>query len=146
MKDLHDWRYLQYYPSYHPARSSKIKMAIFSASACQKLANSFPEPSQNPVSSCKHKTKENINKLARPKNEQVVLYFFEENNWPEIEGRKFYAYYPAKGWKLQRGLNISNWKARAKNFVETGFEIKQEATRPISGYLSKLRKNYDEPL
>lgn len=154
LKDLNDWGYLHYFPSFHPARGSRIKMPKFGTTSgtttgtgtVQKLANSFPEPGQNLVPSYKHKTKENFNKLAKPKNESTVLDFFRENNWPEIEGRKFYAYYHAKKWKLQRGLNITNWKASAKNFVEKGYRIKQEAARPISGYLSKLRRNYDEPL
>ena len=154
LKDLNDWGYLRYFPSFHPARGSKIKMLKFGTStgttsgtaAYQKLANSVPEPGQNLVPSYKHKTKENLNKLAKPRNELEVLIFFKENNWPEMEGRKFYAYYHARNWKLQRGLNIINWKASAKKFVEKGYRIKQEAARPISGYLSKLRKNYDEPL
>jgi len=78
------------------------------------------------------------------------FWLFQENNWPEMEGRKFYAYYHSRNWKLQRGLNIKNWKAQAKKFVEKGFKIRQEAARPISGYLTNLKivkdKNYDEPL
>lgn len=154
LKDLNNWGYLNYFPSFHPARGSKIRMPIFGITsgtgAYQKLASSVPEPGQNLVPSYKHKTKENFNKLAKPKNELVVLNFFKENNWPEIEGRKFYAYYQSKGWKLQRGLNITDWKAIAKKFIEKGYEIKQEATTPISGYLNNLKsmtdKNYDEPL
>ena len=156
LKDLYDWGYLSYFPSFHPARGSKVNLFIFGTSSeqalnkcCtssgigtgQKLASCVPEPGQNLVPFYKHKTKENLNKLAKPKNEQVVLDFFKENNWPEIEGRKFYTYFQAKKWKLQRGLNILNWKATAKNFVEKGYKIKHEATRPINGYLNKLRKN-----
>ena len=150
LKDLKDWGYLNYFPSFHPARGSKISLFIFGTSsgtaAYQKMANSIPKPGQNLVPSLKHKTKENFNKLAKPRNEQIVLSFFKENNWAEIEGRKFYAYYHAKKWKLQRGLNITNWKATAKKFVEKGIEIKQELARPISGYLNNLRKKYKEPL
>tara|TARA_R110002051_G_scaffold91769_1_gene161559 strand:- start:207 stop:551 length:345 start_codon:yes stop_codon:yes gene_type:complete len=114
------------------------------------MANSVPEPGQNLVPSYKHKTKENLNKQAKPKNELAVLIFFKENNWPEMKGRKFYAYYHAIKWKLQRGLNVRNWKLQTKNFVENGYEIRHEAARPISGYLNNLKgvvgKNYDEPL
>ena len=158
LKDLNDWGYLNYFPSFHPARGSKVSMPIFGTSsgtssgtqAYQKLASYVPEPGQNLVPSYKHKTKENFNKLAKPRNELEVLAFFKENNWPEIEGRKFYAYYHTRKWKLQRGLNITNWKAQAKKFVEKGFKIKQEAARPFSGYLENFRgmkdRNYDEPL
>ena len=102
------------------------------------------------VSSYKHKTKENSNKLARPKNELEVLSFFKENNWPAIEGKKFYAYYQAKNWKLSRGLNIENWKESAKDYVVKGFIIKEKYTSPFSGYVDNLKnknvKDYDIPL
>jgi len=48
------------------------------------------------------------------------------------------------------GLNTRNWKERAKKLIEKGFKIRQEAARPISGYLNNLRNNhtkdYNEPL
>jgi len=150
LRALNDWGYLQYYPSFNPARGSKIRMAIFFAPERQNLANTVPEPGQNLVSSYKLKTKENFNKLARPKNELEVLLFFKTNHWPAIEGKKFYAYYEAKNWKLSRGLNIQNWKESAKNFVEKGFIIKEEYTSPFSGYVDNLKngngKDYDIPL
>ncbi|WP_299106887.1 hypothetical protein [uncultured Winogradskyella sp.] len=150
LKDLNEWGYLRYFPSYHPARGSKIEMAIFCCQPGQNLDNRVPEPSQNMVSSYKHKTKENYNKLARPKNELVVLEFFKENNWPYMEGKKFYAYYQNKNWKLSRGLNIQNWKESAKDYVEKGFIIKEKYTSPFSGYVDNLKNNnvkdYDIPL
>ena len=64
LKDLNDWGYLQYFPSYHPARGSKVKMPIFGTTdgtpTVQKLDNSVPEPSQNMVSFYKHKTKRKL--------------------------------------------------------------------------------------
>lgn len=152
LKDLNDWGYLRYYPSYHPARGSKVQMSIFFSSVGQKMANCVPEPGQNLVPSYKHKTIENLNKLARPKNELVVLNFFKENNWPVMEGKKFYAYYQANNWTLSRGLKIKNWKESAKKYVEKGFKIKEEYTSPISGHLDNLRrfdsrnKDYGQPL
>ena len=145
LKDLNDWGYLQYFPSFHPARGSRIKMTNFCTStgvgSGQKLANSVPEPGQTLVPSKNLKQKENFNKLATPKNELEVLSFFKINNWPAIEGKKFYAYYQSKNWKLSRGLEIKNWRESAKNFVEHGFKIKQVTTSPISGYVDRLRNN-----
>lgn len=69
LKDLNDWGYLKYFPSYHPARGSKVKMTIYcpnfatstgtgsGTTKAQNLASSVPEPSQNLVTSYKHKTK-----------------------------------------------------------------------------------------
>ena len=141
LKDLNDWGYLRYYPSYHPAQGSKVQMSIFFSSEGQKLANSVPEPDQNLVPFNKHKTLENLIKLARPKNELVVLNFFRENNWPVMEGKKFYTYYQDKNWILSRGFKIKNWKESAKNYVEKGFKIKEQYTSPISGHLDRLHTN-----
>lgn len=164
VRDLHNWNYLTYYPSYSPSRGSKIKMTVYrpnfdtssgtssDTSSVQKLASSVPEPSQNMVPSYKHKTKENLNKLAKPKNEFEVLIFFKENNWPAIEGKKYYAYYNTKDWKLSRGLAIKNWKETAKNYIENGHKMKEEYTSPISDYVNYLRKydnrnkDYGQPL
>lgn len=151
VKDLNDWSYLQYFPSYHPARGSIIRMAIFCDLPVQNLDKTVPEPRQKLVSSYKHKTNKTYNKLARPKNELVVLNFFKENNWPEIEGRKFFAYYQIKDWKLSRGLNIKNWKTAANNFVKNGFMAeKEQTTSPLNGYVgrlySKIKKDYGQPL
>lgn len=162
LKDLNDWGYLKYFPSYHPARGSKVKMTIYcpnfdtstgtgsGTTKGQNLASCVPEPSQNLVSSYKHKTKENKNKLARPKNELEVLNFFETNNWPAIEGKKFYAYYQTKDWKLCKGLKMKNWKTAANNFVEKGFRIEQQRTSPISDFVKNLQKkrnrDYRNPL
>ena len=142
LKDLNDWGYLRYYPSYHPAIGSKVQMSIFFTSDGQGLANCVPEPGQNMIPSYKHKTIENLNKLARPKNEQAVLIFFKENNWSAMKGKKFYAYYEARDWKLSRGLKITNWKTAASDFVQKGLQIKEEITRPNSGQQDNLRK-YD---
>lgn len=60
LKDLNEWEYLKYYPSYHPARGSRIKMFIFGTSLStqevQNLANSVPKAGQNLVPSYKLKT------------------------------------------------------------------------------------------
>lgn len=148
LKDLNSWGYLQYFPSYHPARGSKIKMTIYGTSSgtskVQNLARSDPKPSQNMVSSYKQKTLKNLNKMARPFNEEEVLLFFKTNNWEAIEGKKFYAYYQARDWKLSRGFKIKDWKLAASNYVEKGFKIKEEYTSPISDYLNNLRNNKDE--
>jgi len=37
LKDLNDWGYLNYFPSFHPARGSKISLFIFETSSEQVL-------------------------------------------------------------------------------------------------------------
>jgi hypothetical protein len=141
LRDLDAWGYLKYYPSYHPARGSKIKMnracpksgTTTGTQEVQNLDNCVPEPSQNLVSSFKHKTKENLNKMARPFNEFEVLHFFKTNNWPEIEARKFYVFIQSKKWKTDK------WQILAKIFVKNNFKLEEsKTTGPISGYVKRM--------
>ena len=144
LRDLDAWGYLTYYPSYHPSRGSKIKIAR----ACpksgttsgtlkvQNLANCVPEPSQNLVSSYKHKTEENLNKQPNIIfNVSVVVSFFKKNNWPEIEALKFHTYIKSKKWKTD------NWQMIAKIFAKNDFKLKEpKRTSPISGYVNRMKQ------
>ena len=158
LKELNEWGYLEYFPSYHPSIGSRIRMTNFGTSTgassgatrVQKMDGRVPEPGHGLVPFLKQKTKKNFYKLARPNNEIEVLNFFRKNNWPDIEGKKFYAYYQSKNWKLGRGLKIKDWKAAAKSYVKLGYIMKEEFRSPISGFMDHLRSpkpnNYDEPL
>ena len=138
LKDLNEWEYLKYYPSYHPARGSRIKMFIFETSLntqrVQNLANSVPEPGQNLVPSYKLKTNKNFIKRHPIKfNEKEVLLFFKKNNWEAIEAKKFYTYIKSKKWKTD------NWQIIAQIYAKNNFELKEpERTSPISVYLDNL--------
>ncbi|WP_445732398.1 hypothetical protein [Mariniflexile sp.] len=144
VRDLDAWGYLTYYPSYHPTRGSKIKMTkaciksgtTTGTQEVQNLDNSAPEPSQNLVSSYKLKTKENLNKQPKPIfNESEVTLFFKENNWPEIEARKFHVYIQSKKWRTD------NWQMMAKIFVKNNFKLEEpKKTSPISGYVNRMRQ------
>ena len=154
VRDLDAWGYLIYYPSYHPSRGSKIKMTraciksgtTTGTQEVQNLDNSVPEPSQNLVSSYKHKTKENLNKQSNIIfNKSEVILFFKKNNWPEIEARKFYAFIQSKKWKTD------NWQIVAKIFVKNNYMLEEpKGSSPISGYVNCIRqmkeKNKGEPL
>jgi hypothetical protein len=142
LRDLDAWGYIKYYPSYHPARGSKIKMTracpksgtTNGTQKVQNLDNYVPKPSQNLVSSYKRKTKENLNKQAVIFfNENEVLLFFKKNNWPEIEARKFYSFIQSKKWKTD------NWQILAKIFVKNNFKLEEpKTTSPISGYINRM--------
>ncbi|WP_290205261.1 hypothetical protein [Winogradskyella bathintestinalis] len=88
------------------------------------------------VSSYKHKTKENFNKLAKVNfNEKEVTLFFKKNNWPEIEAIKFYIFIKSKKWKTDK------WKIIAKIFVKKNYKLEEpKPTSPISGYLDRIEK------
>lgn len=140
LKDLNNWGYLIYFPSFHPNKSSKIEMTIFGtssgASSGQKLDSILSKPSQKLIPSLNYKINENINKLARPKNEQAVLMYFEDINWPKIEGTKFFIYGESKKWHLNAFSKARNWKNAAQIFAKNDFMLRPRQTSPISGHLS----------
>ncbi len=143
LRDLDAWGYLKYYPSYHPARGSKIKMTRACINSgtqeVRNLASCVPEPSQNLVTSYKHKTKENLNKQPKVNfNKKEVVLFFKKNNWPEIEARKFYTYIKLKKWKTGK------WQIIAKIFVKNNYKLEEpKTTNPISGYLNRINEMSD---
>lgn len=153
--DLSNWQYLNYYPSYHPSRGSKVEMKrhhpVYDPSSgtssgtvlIQKMANRVPEPSQNMIPFYKPKTNENLNKQpALFFNELEVLSFFKTNNWPEIEAKKFYAYFQSKKWMTINWKTHENWQKAAYTFAQNGYMMENyQKASPFSGYVKALKNN-----
>ena len=144
LKDLNDWDYLKYIPSYHPRIGSKIEMKYYrpkigtspSTLKVQNLDKFEPEPSQNLAPYKKLKTIRKLNKQPNDTfNEINVLSFFKENNWPAIEGEKFYIYLKTKRWKTE------NWKVIAQIFAKNKFMLNEpERGSPYFGYVKNLER------
>ena len=159
IKELHHWKYLLYEPSHNPFKGSRIKMFNFGTSDGQAL---YPNPTnigtsngQAVVSINKHiqtgKNNTNDNKLDQPKNENEVIAFFEKENWPELEAKKFYNHYQGIGWKVGGKTKIVDWHATARNWMIKAEELKEEKTLvAVSQNTDNLKtssnKNYNEPL
>ncbi len=93
----------------------------------------------------------NGNKLDRPKNENEVINFFQKENWPELEAKKFYNHYQGIGWKVGGKTKIIDWQATARNWMLKADELKTEKTTvAVSQNTDNLKtssnKNYNEPL
>lgn len=158
--ELNAYGYLDYRPSHDPARGSKIGMAIFCTQPVQKMDLGQPKNDrplvQKMVSLNKHNIKHiNGSKWTRPKNEQVVAEYFKGQKWPAGEGKKFFWYYEAIGWKMGGKYPIEDWQACAKSWMIKADEIKNEQkSKPMQhpgdwggGKISfKRDKNYGEPL
>ena len=159
IKELSHWKYIIYYPSHNPYKGSKIKMFNFETSSGQALVHSNTRietsSGQALVSINKHiqtnRNNKNINKLDQPKNEKIVIDFFEKENWPTIEAQKFFNHYQGIGWKVGGKTKIVNWQATAKNWIIKAEEIKNKETqKSVSQNQDNLKtsknKNYNEPL
>jgi len=159
IKELHHWKYLIYEPSHNPFKGSRIKMFNFGTSDGQALYSSRTSietsNGQAVVSINKHiqtvKNNTNDNKLDKPKNENEVIDFFEKENWPELEAKKFYNHYQGIGWKVGGKTKIVDWNATARNWMIKAEELKEEKTMvAVSQNTDNLKtssnKNYNEPL
>lgn len=145
LKDLNDWDYLKYIPSYHPRIGSKIEMKYHrpkigtspSTLKVQNLDKYEPEPSQNLAPNNKLKTIRKLNKQSDLNfNLKNVLLFFEENKFPEIEGRKFYIYVKAKKLKTDK------WQSIAFIFAKNEFMLHEpERGSPFFGYVHNIESN-----
>ncbi|MEE9361422.1 MAG: hypothetical protein V3U92_02355 [Cellulophaga sp.] len=159
IKELHHWKYLLYEPSHNPFKGSRIKMFNFGTSDGQALyssrTNFETSNGQAVVSINKHiqtiKNNTNDNKLDKPKNENEIIDFFEKENWPELEAKKFYNHYQGIGWKVGGKTKIVDWQATARNWMIKADELKEEKTMVVvsqntDNLKTSSNKNYDEPL
>ncbi len=157
LRDLKMWGYLQHHSSYNPQMGSIIEMFRFDTLPDQKMDNTCSETEQVPVQKMvsfnKHKNKHIINSFKQtcPKNEQVVIKYFNGKNRSILEAKKFYNFYESIGWKLNGKHPITNWKACARNWMLKAEEMKNDqrddSPSNIRDNLDTSKdKNYGEPL
>ena len=144
LKDLVKWGYLKYYPSSTPKNPSQVEMIILhpkidtsnGTSSVQKLDSTQPLGVQKMMPSIKQKNK-NIYKQAEPIFQKSIIDFFEQNNWPEIEARKFYIYLKSKKWKMD------NWQMIAQIYAKNDFNLKEPEMRSsFFDYVQKLERKH----
>ncbi len=78
---------------------------------------------------------------------QDIGNYFSENQWPEIEGQKFFNHYESNGWLIGGKTPMKNWQASARNWMLNAVNFKNERVKPQPGRLAVTEnKNYGEPL
>lgn len=128
IRDLDKWGYLEYHPSYSPRRGSRINMSKSGTSTGQVMNPTVSKNDQQylitrPKNGTFFKTNNlKLKKLTKPKNEQAVINFFNKNNWPKIEGIKFYAFLKSKNFQIEVDPKIKHWKMAAIKFSKNNFE------------------------
>lgn len=149
LRNLHHWRYMDYLPSHNPYKGSRVKMLIFGTTN-EQVANEHKTTSEQALVPYinSNKQKETIKKHKLPKTQTEVVDFFKSNNWPAVEGLKFYNHYQSIGWKIGGKIKITDWKATANSWMLKAAEL--ETNSAVSQNKDNLRttsnKNYDEPL
>jgi len=156
IKELSHWKYIIYFPSHNPFKGSQVKLFQFGTSDVQAVDLNRPKSGQALVSYIninKHNT--NFIKLEAIAKEKLILEFFKEEKWPELEAQKFFNHYQGIGWKVGGKTKIVDWKATAKSWMLKAEEMKLTSRKkannlPLDQNQDNLHtnrnKNYNEPL
>jgi hypothetical protein len=158
LKELHQWGYIIYEPSYNPHKGSLVKLYSFehppdkgtakaSAKATAKAAVKVLPPSTN---NTKPSNTKNNPESKIPPELNTVFVFFQENDFPPTEAEKFFNHFQSNGWKVGGKTPMQNWHAAAKNWMlnATKFNTHEKPkTENSAGKLhSPNNKNYQQPL
>lgn len=150
LRDLSQWKYIVYFPSHNPYRSSQVKLLIFSTSTGTTTGKTSGQPMGQALVPYINNNKHDINnnKRALPKNLKDVKIFFKEQKWSLREAEKFYNYYESISWKIGGKVKIRDWHSSAHNWILRVGEI--QTLKPESQIKDNLQTNknkrYDEPL
>jgi hypothetical protein len=151
IKQLHQWNYLEYLPSYNPFKGSEVNMFNFCTSSEQDLAGNHPINGQALVSSKTYINNKQFKlKLKEKKIEEIEIYFLEKKR-SKLEAQNFFNYYEAIDWKVGGKNTIKNWEAVANNWILNAKQIKpKRASTPPVQKQDNLKttkiKDYGEPL
>ncbi|WP_239106962.1 hypothetical protein [Flavobacterium macrobrachii] len=76
-----------------------------------------------------------------------VKFYFQENNFPELEAQKFFNYFSSIGWLVGGKTHMVDWQAAAQNWILNApkFITNAEPNRPKQ-LNTKIDKDYSEPL
>lgn len=160
LRHLHKKKYIFYYPTHNPFKSSKVRFVIFDTT-CDKTCETSSENSsdkstdkssetvvEKALVSYKNNSKQNENSIVKqPPSEIEVLKFFQEKDKSSGEAKKFFNHYSAVGWKYGN-QTIVHWQAAAEKWILSSVEM-ASSKRKASGsaHLKTVKsKNYGEPL
>lgn len=84
--------------------------------------------------------------VEKPTIENVKFYF-QENNFPELEAQKFFNYFSSIGWLVGGKTHMVDWQAAAQNWILNApkFITNAEPNRPKQ-LNTTIEKDYSEPL
>lgn len=175
MRQLNDWKYLEYKPSHNPMKGSVVNMFNFDTSDeqvednyCfkneqvlkqvpeQVVATSINSINNNKQINNKTIVKENQNlssslskekktKFSIPDLQGIKSYFLEKQN-TITEAEKFYNYYESNGWLVGGKTKMKDWKAAARNWILNAKRFQKPDPSTNSSLHVNENKRYDIPL
>jgi len=109
---------------------------------------------KNQEDTSKQKKLRQKNKSIVTPNEKDLINYFQEQNFPELEAKKFFNYFSSNGWLVGGKTPMANWKAAAQNWMinSSNFNAQHHhntetppTIRP-KNLNTATNKNYSEPL
>ncbi len=119
----------------------------FSEKGNQNLKNVGEEKERK--SSAKKKEKINVTSsvVEKPTIQEVEIYF-QQQNYPELEAKKFFNYFSSNGWLVGGKTEMKDWKAAARNWMlnTQKFNRYGESEDRAKHLNTTTGKDYSEPL
>lgn len=172
LRELNDWGYIDYKPSFNPCRGSLVNMYRFDTSTDNSCDNGSDNgsdttpviavrPSINSLNKKKHiniinkdrvdseidqPTKSKREIFISPSLEEAIL-FFKEKNKSNLDAEKFFNHYESNGWLVGGKSKMKNWQAAARNWMLNSEKFQSNKKQPSPGNLNvNQNKDYSVPL
>jgi len=176
LKELNNWNYIRYEPSYNKHKGSLVYLYTFD-NRCDNGSEIDVSPSINNINILnktnligqsqnfelknsdmkaqeekeklreKKKNDESMVNSMPPPLEHVKIYF-DEKSFPPVEAEKFFNYFESNGWLVGGRAKMKDWKAAARNWMLNcqRFIAPHGLPKPQAPKPQPNGKNYNEPL
>ena len=171
LKQLDQFGYIQYKPSFNRNLGSQIHLFIFDK-GCELVVSPFINKTNYLLTPRDEKLNDEIlnqNSMAKndmsgygpdiPPSEDHIKIYFSEKGFPPIEAEKFFNYYQSNGWLVGGKSKMKDWKAAARNWIlnQQRFngrntstlpnpKAKNESSPKLGSTQFRQDKDYDTPL
>ncbi len=168
LKQLDEWGYIQYLPSFNPLRGSLVNLYTFDNSSdkgtdkASGKASDYSSviavrPSINNLNNRNNKTDKPLKgvkgKFTKPSIQEVID-FFSEKKHDQVDAEKFFNHFESNGWLVSGKTPMKNWQAAARNWMINSekFNSSSNSTGSLSqskgaGHLNvNQNKDYSVPL
>ncbi len=137
LKQLDKWGYIQYKPSYNPARGSLVNLYNFDNSTSKgsdkgtdKGAVIAVRPSLNSINNKNIKTDKTSkvkSKFSPPSLDEVKEFFLGLKSTVS-EAENFHNYFESNGWLVGGKAKMKNWQAAARNWIKRSGNFNKSST------------------
>lgn len=175
IKELHNYGYIRYSPSYNPLRGSWVYMFNFedtsqelskTQASIEQVVNKHKTSTRQVVGPYINNTNnknftnntneggetparvdlENESVEKTPGTLEAVKRFFCDENFPDVEAEKFFNHFQSNGWQIAGKTPMQDWKASARSWILKIPNYPARNGTSSQPDQSLNKVNYDEPL